>query len=478
MRPLGARALGLAVLLAATPFLLPTSQAASGGPDAYGYVWVDSRAPSPVVPYIWRDITSSGTRVALAADDCTFEIAMGFQFRFYGILVDQIHVCSDGFLTFSLQGFGLNSSIPDPAPPNDRVVALGMDLFPPTSGSAGVFVLPEPSTVPKRFTVTWNEVVTQYTSDRQTFQVILEQNSTSRDGRILIQYRTLTNIGFARIGIENRTGSSGLEYPYAPSNGLAVAFLPPSDAGLPPDTLTVTPTVLAPASTIQGARNVPMLQLDVATLSNEALVSGLIVQLSGVNAGPSDVPTASLWLDDGDGTFSPSNDFRLGIGVIQLAPTIAMFTLVPSVGVSMALPQRMYVAYDIAPGARPGNWIGARMAASSAVSVEFPDVVAAAGFPAETYIPNTQTRIDASIDTLVLLSATDRVPGNVAQWQTDVPLMSIQLGVASNIVDVAGLTLEIGGNATAAEVWRVKALEDVDRNGSYTPGIDVVLAVV
>ena len=92
---LGPRALGLAVLLAATSLFVPPAQAATGGPDAYGYVWVDNRAPSPVVPFSWVDITTAGSQVALAADACTFELSMGFQFRFYGTLVDQIHVCSN-----------------------------------------------------------------------------------------------------------------------------------------------------------------------------------------------------------------------------------------------------------------------------------------------------------------------------------------------------------------------------------------------
>jgi len=95
LNPLGGgavRCCAVALLLAATSLVIPPAASDRGGPDAYGYVWVDSRAPSPVVPFSWVEITTTGTRVALAADDCTFELSMGFQFRFYGVLVDQVHV--------------------------------------------------------------------------------------------------------------------------------------------------------------------------------------------------------------------------------------------------------------------------------------------------------------------------------------------------------------------------------------------------
>ena len=480
MNPLGGgavRCCAVALLLAATSLVIPPAAADRGGPDAYGYVWVDSRAPSPVVPFSWVEITTTGTRVALAADDCTFELSMGFQFRFYGVLVDQVHVCSNGFVTFSVQGFGPDPPIPSPAAPNDRIVALGMDLYPSIVGSAGVYVLSQSTASPRRFVVTWNSVNTQYTTDLQTFQIVLEQNNTSRDGRILIQYQTLTNATSALVGIENRTGSSGLVYPLAPSDGLAVAFLPPSDAGLPPDTLSVVPVVLAPGTTAQGNRDVPMMQLDLSTPSNDVLVSEIKVELSGLDAGPEDIPLAALWLDDGDGGFSTATDSLLRTAIMTGSPTTARFAIVPSLRVTLSAARRVYVSYDIAPGAGVGDWVGARMAASSFVSVEFPDGVAASGFPAESYTPGGRTRIDASVDTLSLLTTSDLVPANGTQWETDVPVVNLRFVAGSNLVDLAGLTFEIGGNATAGDVWRVKAIEDKDRDSSYTPGVDTVLAV-
>lgn len=473
---LGPRALGLIVLVVTMTALVPPARSETGGPDSYGYVWVDNRAPSPVVPFSWVDITSSGTRVALAADDCTFEISLGFQFRFYGILVDQIHVCSNGFLTFSLQTFGFEGPIPNASAPNDRIVALGMDLYPPTNGTAGVYVLSQPWTTPRKFIVTWNNVVAQYTPSRQTFQIVLEQNHTSRDGRILIQYQKLTGVMSPLIGIENRTGSSGLAYPFAPAEGLAIAFLPPSDASLPPDDLTVTPSVLAPGATAQGNRNVAMLQLDLTTASNDVFVSEIKAELSGLNAGAEDVPLASVWLDDGDGGFSSATDSLLSSSILQGSPPVARFRLFPSLSVGMGLSRRAYITYDIAPGAGVGDWVGARMEASS-VSVEFPDRVAPFGFPVDTYVPSVRTRIDPSVDTLALVAFTDRVPGNGTQWETDLPAASLRFGVGSNIVELAGLTLGIGGNATGQDVWRVKALEDADGDASYSPGIDPVLDV-
>lgn len=220
-----------------------------------------------------------------------------------------------------------------------------------------------------------------------------------------------------------------------------------------------------------------MMQLDLSTTANDILVSEIEVGLSGLRAGTEDVPVAALWLDDGDGAFSPATDTLLRTAVMAGGPASARFTITPSLVVNMASVQRLYISYDVASGAGVGDWIGARIAAAASISVEFPDRVGAAGFPAETFSLGARTRIDPSVDTLSLFAAIDRVPLNGTQWETDLPAMSLQFGAVSNVIDLAGLTFEIGGNAGAGDVWRVKALEDVDADGGYTPGIDNVLAV-
>jgi len=138
-RPPGGPALLVAAIVVGSSLLMlsPNAAANKGGPDSYGYIWVDSRPPSPTVSYSWVDILTRGTRLSLGDNDCTFEVNLGFQFKFYGTITDYIYICSDGFVTFSVpDSFTADPPIPSTSPPNNRVVALGMvDLDPSASGA-------------------------------------------------------------------------------------------------------------------------------------------------------------------------------------------------------------------------------------------------------------------------------------------------------------------------------------------------------
>src|SRR3990172_13088009 len=96
------RGLLLVAVVLGSSFLMAPAAANKGGPDAYGYVWVDSRPPSPSIAYSWIEGVFGGTRLTLPDDDCTFELDLGFQFRFYGTILDFVYVCSNGFLTFGV----------------------------------------------------------------------------------------------------------------------------------------------------------------------------------------------------------------------------------------------------------------------------------------------------------------------------------------------------------------------------------------
>src|SRR2546427_9552525 len=81
---------------------MPPAKAATGGSDAYGYLWVDSRAPSPTFPYSWTDVLARGVRLSFSdSDGCTFEVPIGFNFRYYGTLMDSLFICANGFVTFA-----------------------------------------------------------------------------------------------------------------------------------------------------------------------------------------------------------------------------------------------------------------------------------------------------------------------------------------------------------------------------------------
>lgn len=476
----GALLVAAAVVGSALLFV-PPAAANRGGPDAYGYIWVDSRQPPPTVSYSWVDISSSGTRLLLQDDQCTYEVSLGFQFRFYNTIQDNAIICANGFLAFGFPGNTLPTHIPSPDTPNNYVTALGMDLNPDpnTGGGGAVYFYSQTATTPKRFIVEWSGVYKYASTTPETFQIILEQNETAKDGRVLLQYQSLAGLPSPPpiVGIENATGSSGLEYTPPLANSLAVAFLPPSDATLPPDTLRVSAATLAPFSVQQGTSNQAMVRLDLSTVTNWVDVSSVRVVLSGVNAGATDVPHVRLWLDDGDGIFSPGNDIVLAATTFVGSPPLAILQPMNLVHVTTTATVGLFVSYDVAATAQVGDWIGARLPDTTYLSVAFPDVVSSVGFPIETYTANTRTRIDPSQDTLHLLQSRSLGPQNVTQWSTDVPAISLDFAADRNTVDIAGLRVELGGNATPADVWYVKAIQDVDGDGNFTAGTDVVLAV-
>ena len=469
----------VASALVAMPLFISTpATAVSGGPDSYGYIWVDSNAPSPVVTYNYADISSSGSRLGLPDDGCTFEVSLNFQFRYYGTIVSSIYICSDGFITFGVpDSYKADPPIPDPASPNNRVVALGIDLNPAALGSGGVYVKSYPATTPRRFIIAWDKVYKTYTAEAETFEIILEQNELWKDGRILIQYESLNDLPSSPlVGIENSTGSSGLAYPGPLGNRLAVAFLPPTDASLPPDFLQVSGSAIAPPTTAQGSTDVPMMQIDFSVPTNDVMVRAVEVTLSGLSAGGDDMDMARLWLDGGDGAFTPGPpDTALAesrFGDVSLVARLSC-----SFRVTMATSVRVFISYDINSTAGAGDWIGARLAGASSISVEYPDKVSSVGLPFDTYAAGVRTQIVASQDTLMLTGYTPLAPTWIVQWATDVPMLSMRLDANQNFVDLTGMVVVLGGNVMSSDIWAVKLLRDIDGNLNYTPGTDVVLAV-
>src|SRR5262249_7689325 len=108
-----------------------------GGPDAFGYRYIDSDQPGGPV-FSWKDLTTSGTGLpidSLVGDDQISEaIPLGFSFPFYGQTFDAVRVCTNGFLTFTgTNAPYLTKPLPDPPPPPNLVAPFWDDLkFPGT----------------------------------------------------------------------------------------------------------------------------------------------------------------------------------------------------------------------------------------------------------------------------------------------------------------------------------------------------------
>lgn len=199
---------------------------AAGGPDAYGYTWLDSNDPGGPA-YSWIDISTIGTEIIGLEDDNSVPlIAMGLSFGYYWIDYSEIKIGSNGWLSFNDVGN----------------LSLCFETMPAEGGYADNFVAPFLSdlnfsgidnpgkayyyhdSIDNNFIVSFIDV--PYYDDSptgyigsNTFQIIFSAN----DNSITYQYEDIDqeniliydqcNSGHSsfEIGIENNSGNIGLE---------------------------------------------------------------------------------------------------------------------------------------------------------------------------------------------------------------------------------------------------------------------------
>ena len=116
--------------------------AVSGGPDTFGYTYMDSKELEGPI-YAFEDISGSGTPVVLADDEVSGAVALGFDFEFYGIEYSEIYISSNGFLTvLDGQDFAFEGTfLPDTGDPNGVIAGWWTDLNPAEGGSIHVQTL-------------------------------------------------------------------------------------------------------------------------------------------------------------------------------------------------------------------------------------------------------------------------------------------------------------------------------------------------
>jgi hypothetical protein len=207
----------------------PPVIANQGGPDDFGYVWLDSDEPNgPQVN--WIDISLIGTEIS-PGEDGYVNVPIGFNFPFYENSYSSVFVCSNGILTF---GSGSNDWTNDPIPgsgsPNNFIAPFWDDLS-PQSGHVYYYQ----DNVNHRLIVSYVDVPYYpggSTDGSLNFEAILYQT-----GHIGMQYAVMNpessshGLTSNSVGIENSTGVDGLQVVYNGSyitSNLAVKFYPPA----------------------------------------------------------------------------------------------------------------------------------------------------------------------------------------------------------------------------------------------------------
>ncbi|MFQ6105422.1 MAG: hypothetical protein ACE5OP_14205, partial [Candidatus Glassbacteria bacterium] len=187
----------------------------TGGPDDYGYTWIDGDEPGGPT-FQWVDITGIGTLVeGLADDNSVGPFLIGFEFPYYWYTADRFYVGSNGWISFSS---GQNyahpfNELPNPTPPNDLLACLAGDIDFTQGGSCYYYTSPGLDS----FVVSYIDVP-EYAdgSTSHTFQIVL----TRSDSTITYQYAEQVGDFSAggsnafSMGMENNTGTIGLSYYY------------------------------------------------------------------------------------------------------------------------------------------------------------------------------------------------------------------------------------------------------------------------
>jgi hypothetical protein len=205
---------------------------AAGGPDGFGYVWLDSDEPGGP-SFAWEDVSGTGIDVVGGLNDDNYvgPFELGFAFPYYDTSYTQFYVGSNGIIGFDTTNMDERNEtvLPSSAVPNAIVAWLWDDLNPDDADNPGAHVY---------YDTTGGRCVIQFVDypeylaaagDVVNAEVILEANGT-----IKVQYLSMAS-GFdvlnCAVGIENETGTDGLEVAYHATylhDSLAVLYVRPA----------------------------------------------------------------------------------------------------------------------------------------------------------------------------------------------------------------------------------------------------------
>ncbi len=255
--------------------------------DGFGYT-CSARPPGYV---------EAGTAVSITGSDAVTAVPLPFPFRLYGTSYSTAYVSTNGLVGFASANAAYNNQrIPSPTAPNAVVLPYWDDLYVDAASSVRTQVAgAEPN---RTFTIEWRNVRYHLDSTKRVdVEVVLHQSS-----QIEFHYRNIADDslergGSASIGIENGTGTVGLEYSY---------FTPSLPVGASSMLLT---TAAAADNTAPDAVDDSMVTAGttvVGVLANDTDPDGDALVLTGVSDPPHGTATMQA---GGTVTYAPDPGF-------------------------------------------------------------------------------------------------------------------------------------------------------------------------
>ena len=273
------------ILALAVSFLAmgPLAWATTGGPDGFGYAFIDSNEVgnpnAPVFAFVplvgGTDVPTGGGAALLADQDDAVSDAVniGFTFTYYGTPYTQLTVDSNGYIQFTAPVTDFTSdAIPNAVnTPDEMICANWNDLgtfAPPNAGSIRTLLA---GVAPNQtFTIEFLDYAHLGDTNPIRIQVVLSE--TSND--IVLQIDAATADGSqTSIGIEGPGGATGLQYALS-----SVAGIINNVAAQPCDNVAVlftTRDVIPPAPVATLAASLPTgntVRLDWTTTGDDGFV--------------------------------------------------------------------------------------------------------------------------------------------------------------------------------------------------------------
>lgn len=194
---------------------------ATGGPDAFGYRFIDSQETGgPVFATEWEDISTSGTAITWGAynppsafgvsDEGEAQINLGFSFSYYGTAYTSCWVNTNAFVKFGSQTVSAatsynNVTMPTAGGDDNKICVKWRDWIGTTARYLTIGTAPD-----RRFVVHWvlgTESVELKLHENGDFMMLIQATGNNTNGTV---------------GIENQAATTGLLYTYNGSpNALA-----------------------------------------------------------------------------------------------------------------------------------------------------------------------------------------------------------------------------------------------------------------
>ncbi len=257
--------------------------------DGFGY-----RCSASAPGYV-----EAGTPVPIViGSDATTPVALPFPFSFYGTSYATANVTANGLVTFGAPNTSwANVRIPNASAPNAAIYPYWDDLYVDAQSSVRTQVAgSEPD---RTFTIEWRNLrYHSVTTKRVDFEVVLHQS-----GQFQLHYRNIDDDPLERgnsatIGMENATGTVGLEYGYLvpalPVGSSSVRFTTAAAAS------NTAPDAVDDSVTTAGG------PVEVLVMANDSDPDGDLVMLTGASDPPHGV---SKLIGDGIVLYTPDPGF-------------------------------------------------------------------------------------------------------------------------------------------------------------------------